>query len=128
VRLPIALALACVTSATTAGVLQDCKSTSADPSRILACLRQAREAATDEMLEQFLGVEQTIAKLGEGESALASGALKQSQRAFERYVLEHCHGLQGPLAGEAASLACEIELLRQRGGTLEALEVAADRI
>ena len=112
-----------------AGALEDCSNKVTEPARLLLCLRQAREAATDDMLEHFLGVEQAIAALNAAQSGTASAALKQSQRAFERYVLDHCHGVQSLLApSEVANLACETDLLRQRASALEALELKTDRI
>jgi len=122
-----AIVLASVASTAGAGVLQECGGNAVNPPGVLACLREARDAATDDMLEQFLGIEQAIAGLGD-EASAARGALKRSQRAFELYVLEHCHGLQLVLAGEAASLACEVELLRQRAETLETLDFGGARI
>jgi uncharacterized protein YecT (DUF1311 family) len=124
----VALAMVCGVSASTAGALQECASGRGEPARVLACLHLAREAATEEMLEQFLGAQQAIATLG-AQSTDASAALKQSQRAFERYVLEHCHGVQAMVAhGEAEGLACETDLLRQRASTLAALELVTDRL
>lgn len=105
-----------------AGVLQECDGA-------LTCVRQARSAATEEMLEHFLGVEQAIGAADTDAAKRARAALKQSQRTFERYVLDHCHGLHGLLAGgEAALLACETDLLRQRASALQALEGATNRI
>jgi len=125
----VAVALACGVGASTAGALQECASSGGEPARVLACLHQAREAATEEMLEQFLGAQQALTALGAGQSTHADAALKQSQRAFERYVLEHCHGVQAVVArGEAAGLACETDLLRQRASTLEALELGTNRL
>ena len=126
----LGIVLAGNVSGAASGALQDCTSASgsSDPSRVVFCLRNAKQAATEQMLERFLGVEQTITALGT-EAGRAREALKQSQRAFERYLLEHCNGLQGLItAGEAASLACEADLLRQRTDTLEALEGNQQRI
>jgi|SRR5882672_61886 len=112
-----------------AGALQDCASASgsSDPSRVVFCLRNAKQAATEKMLERFLGVE-TITALGT-EAGHAREALKQSQRASERYLLEHCNGLQGLIVtGGAAGLVGEADLRRQRADTLEALEGNPHRI
>jgi uncharacterized protein YecT (DUF1311 family) len=123
------LLLAAAAGAASAGVLQQCKQSAPDGARVLACLRGAHAAATDEMLESFLGAEQSFAALGAREAERAGAALKQSQRAFERYVLEFCHGVAATLANasEATVLACETDLLRQRAQSLATLVEAQDR-
>jgi len=109
-----------------AGSLQECSQAG---ERVVSCLRGAREAATNEMLERFLDVEQAFVVLGEESKGRASAVLKQSQRAFERYVLDHCNAAQSMLSAgsEAAMLACETDLLRQRAEALQTLEIAAGR-
>jgi len=81
------------------------------------------------MLERFLDVEQALVALGEEAKERAGAVLKQSQRAFERYVLDHCNAAQSMLAAgsEAAMLACETDLLRQRAQALQLLQIAARR-
>jgi uncharacterized protein YecT (DUF1311 family) len=108
-----------------AGALQDC----AGDERVVRCLERAKETATEQMLERFLEVKQALETLGGRRAEQAADALKQSQRAFERYVAEHCHGLEAMLAdGAAPALACETDLLRQRATTLETLDLGAERI
>lgn len=116
-------------SSAQAGALEDCSYRVTEPGRPVNCLRPARDAATDDMLEHLLGVEQAIAALNSAESGTASAALKLSQRAFERYLLDRYHGVQSLLApGEAANVACETDLLRQRASALEALQPKSNRI
>jgi uncharacterized protein YecT (DUF1311 family) len=121
------LLLAACAGAVQAGALQDCTRAAADGEGVVPCLRDAREAATDEMLERFLDVEQSLVALGDETVERGRSLLKASQRAFERYVLEHCHAAQSLLSAgsEAAILACETDLLRQRAQSLQALEIAA---
>ena len=119
------LALACGVGSAAAGSLQDC----AGGERVVSCLERAKEVATEQMLERFLEVKQALEALGGRRAEQAADALKQSQRAFERYLAEHCHGLEALLAdGAAPALACETDLLRQRASTLEAIDLGAERI
>ena len=109
-----------------AGALDDCLKRVASRAEVTPCLNANRKAATDEMLEQFLAVEQSLAEL---EQATGRGgkaaALKQSQRDFERYLQSHCQVVlryydSGSGAAQA-QLACEVDMLRGRAGTLKAL-------
>ena len=121
----LAVACAAAFGPTWAGALRDC----ASDDRVLRCLERAKEVATEQMLERFLEVKQALEALGGRRAEQAADALKRSQRAFERYVAEHCHGLESLLAdGAAPALACETDLLRQRATTLEAIDLGAERI
>jgi uncharacterized protein YecT (DUF1311 family) len=107
-----------------AGALDECRRSEPDGANLLPCLRRAKEAATEAMLEAFLDVQRAAAALDAPQ--IAREALKQSQRAFERYLFEHCHAAQAAFApAQAAALACETDLLRQRAEALAALEIAA---
>jgi uncharacterized protein YecT (DUF1311 family) len=109
----------------TAGALDDC----AGDARVVRCLERAREVATEQMLERFLEVQEGLAGLGGRRAEQATDALKQSQRAFERYLAEQCHGLESLVAqGAATALACEIDLLRQRAAKLEAIDLGTQRL
>jgi uncharacterized protein YecT (DUF1311 family) len=109
-----------------AAALDECRKAEPDGANLLPCLRRAKQLATDDMLEAFLDVERAAAALDSPQ--LAREALKQSQRAFERYIFEHCRGAQAAFApAEAAALACETDLLRQRAEALGALEVVGRR-
>lgn len=120
-----ALLLAGCAGTASAGSLQEC-SRADDREHLVPCLRGVREAATNEMLERFLDVDQALTALGEEALERARELLKQSQRAFERYVFEHCNGAQSMMSAgsEAAMLACETDLLRQRAHALQDLEIA----
>ena len=125
-RALVGMALVACVGAADASALQECRRSQGDAAQVLLCLRQARQAATDAMLESFLAAEQKVAALGEPASDQVRGAFKQSQRAFERYLSEHCHTAL-TAGSEAAGIACETDLLRQRAGTLEALEIPTRR-
>lgn len=117
-RALLALLLTAAITPATAGSLQDC----AGDARVVRCLERAKEVATEAMLERFLEVKQGLDALGGRRTELAAEALKQSQRAFERYIAEHCRGLLSMLGeGAAPALACETDLLRQRAAALEAI-------
>ncbi|HXF47550.1 MAG TPA: lysozyme inhibitor LprI family protein [Burkholderiaceae bacterium] len=109
-----------------AAALDECRKAEPDGANLLPCLKRAKQLATEEMLEAFLDVERAAAATDAPEAARA--ALKQSQRAFERYIFEHCRGAQAAFApAEAAALGCETDLLRQRAQALIALEVVGRR-
>lgn len=109
-----------------AAALDECRKSEPDGANLLPCLKRAKQLATNEMLEAFLDLERAAAALDSPE--LARAALKESQRAFERYVFEHCQSAQTAFAPvQAAVLACETDLLRQRAAALGALEVAGRR-
>ncbi|MCX8004798.1 MAG: lysozyme inhibitor LprI family protein [Burkholderiaceae bacterium] len=113
-----------VAAAAQASALQECRRSEPDGANLVPCLRRAREAATEEMLAAFLDVQRAAEAAAAPEAARA--ALKQSQRAFERYLSEHCHGAQPAFAAApAALLACEVDLLRQRAEVLQALDIGA---
>ncbi len=114
----LGLVLAAAAVQADAGSLQDC----ASDARVVRCLERAKEAATEAMLERFLEVKQALDALGGRRTEQAAEALKQSQRAFERYLGDHCRGLATMMSeGAAAALACETDLLRQRAAVLEVL-------
>ena len=107
-----------------AGALQDC----AGETRVVRCLEYAKQQATEQMLERFLEVKEALTALGGRRAEQADDALKQSQRAFERYLADHCNGLESMLGdGSAAGLACETDLLRERAKTLEAIDLGKQR-
>jgi uncharacterized protein YecT (DUF1311 family) len=114
-----------------AGALRECLQRAPSRAQVTPCLIANRKAATDEMLEQFLAVEQSLAAL---EQASGRGgktsALKQAQRDFERYLQSHCQVvLQAYDSGTGAAqaqLACEVDMLRGRAGTLKALAAQPD--
>lgn len=109
-----------------AGALEECRRGAEAPAQLLQCLQLAQRTASDDMLAQFQAVEQRLRQRG-SEEARAAGpaALRRAQRAFEGYIEAQCgfmHDLAGggPL-GTAAALACETDLLRQRGTMLRGL-------
>ena len=125
----VGVVLASGLSSAAAGALQECKSDPGGEVRVLRCLERAKEVATEQMLERFLEVQQAVTALGGRHAEQAAMALKQSQRAFERYLAEHCHGLETLVVeGAAAALACETDLLRQRATVLETIDVAPERL
>lgn len=109
-----------------AGALEECRTAAPDGASLLPCLKRAKEDATRQMLEAFLDVDRAAVALADPD--LARAALTRSQRAFERYIFEHCRAAQAAFAAaEAAALACETDLLRQRAEALTALEIAPRR-
>jgi uncharacterized protein YecT (DUF1311 family) len=114
-----------------AGALDECLQRARTRPEAASCLDAVRKAATDDMLEQFLAVESSLADL---EQATGRGgkvaALKQSQRDFERYLQAHCQVVlraydSGGGAAQA-QLACEVDRLRERAAALRALAPERD--
>jgi uncharacterized protein YecT (DUF1311 family) len=127
----LALCVALLPLPAAAGALDECTQRAKARPEVTPCLNAAKKAATDDMLEQFLAVEQSLADL---EQATGRGgkvaALKQSQRDFERYQHAHCQVVlraydSGTGAGQA-QLACEVDQLRDRAAALKALAPARD--
>ncbi len=101
----------------------------APATRAVRCLERAKDVATEQLLERFLVVEEALAALGGRRAEQAADVLRQSQRAFERYLAEQCNGLVSMLAdGAATGLACETDLLRQRTRTPEAIDLGTTRL
>jgi len=113
-------------AAASAGALEHCTRMAPTRLEITPCLEAGKKAMTDAMLEQFLGVEQSLAEL---EKATGRGgklaALKQSQRDFERYLFSHCQlvlrAYDSGTGAAQAQLACEVDLLQQRAELLKLL-------
>jgi uncharacterized protein YecT (DUF1311 family) len=127
-----ALALAAVLpGGAAAGALEECLQRVPSRAEVTPCLNANRKAATDDMLEQFLAVQQSLAAL---EQATGRGgktaALKQSQRDFERYLQSQCQvvlrAYDSGTGAAQAQLACEVDMLRGRAGTLRALAAQGD--
>jgi uncharacterized protein YecT (DUF1311 family) len=106
-----------------AGALEECYGRAQTRPEVTPCLNAAKKAATDTMLEDFLAVNDALEQL---EAATGRGgkvaALKQSQRDFERYLQSQCQVvlqlLDSGSGAAQAQLACEVDLLRQRGAAL----------
>ena len=122
----LALSVLALPGAVRAGSLQECMQRAANRVEVTPCLNAHRKAATDEMLEQFLAVEHSLAEL---ERATGRGgktaALKQSQRDFERYLQSHCQVVlrawDSGTGAAQAQLACEVDMLRGRAEMLRRL-------
>ena len=106
--------------------LDECGRQASGPAQMAHCLQLAQRAASDEMLATFQQVEGRLRQREPAEAGdAAAAALRRSQRDFERYVEGQCgfvHALAGGGAlGDAAALACETDLLRQREFVLRTL-------
>jgi uncharacterized protein YecT (DUF1311 family) len=109
-----------------AGALEDCQRLMQTRLDVTPCLQSAKKAATDAMLEEFLGVRQSLERL---EAATGRGgklaALKQSQRDFERYMQSQCEVVRraydSGTGAAQAQLACEVDMLRARAALLHEL-------
>jgi uncharacterized protein YecT (DUF1311 family) len=120
-----ALQAATAVSAQTS-TLGECSRQSSGTAQMAQCLQLAQRAANDEMLAAFEQVERRLRQREPAEAGdAAAAALRRSQRDFERYVEGQCgfvHALAGGGGlGDAAALACETDLLRQRQFVLRTL-------
>jgi uncharacterized protein YecT (DUF1311 family) len=126
-RLVLAAALlAATTTPAQTRALDECSQQAAGTAQLAQCLQLAQRAANDEMLATFQQVESRLRQREPAEAgAAAAAALRRSQRDFERYVEGQCgfvHALAGGGGlGDAAALACETDLLRQREFVLRTL-------
>jgi uncharacterized protein YecT (DUF1311 family) len=121
--------MAAWSGAAAAGALDECSRRVRTQAEMTPCLNAQKKAATDEMLEQFLAVEQSLAALEKetGRSGKVS-LLKQSQRDFERYLNSHCQVVLRAYESGAslAQLGCEVDLLRSREALLRMLAPATE--
>jgi uncharacterized protein YecT (DUF1311 family) len=121
----VTLCAAAATSAQT-GVLDECSRQSSGAAQVAQCLQLAQRTASDDMLATFQQIERRLRQREPAEAGdAAAAALRRSQRDFERYVEGQC-GFVHALAGggglsDAAALACETDLLRQRQFVLRTL-------
>jgi uncharacterized protein YecT (DUF1311 family) len=121
-----ALLVATVTSAQTSA-LDECSRQASGTAQLAQCLQLAQRMANDDMLATFQQIERRLRQREPAEAGdAAAAALRRSQRDFERYVEGQCgfvHALAGGDGGlgDAAALACETDLLRQRQFVLRTL-------
>lgn len=106
--------------------LDECSRQASGPAQLAQCLQLAQRTANDDMLATFQQIERRLRQREPADAGdAAAAALRRSQRDFERYVEGQCgfvHALAGGGGlGDAAALACEIDLLRQRQYVLRTL-------
>jgi uncharacterized protein YecT (DUF1311 family) len=106
--------------------LDECGRQASGTAQMAQCLQLAQRTANDDMLATFQLIERRLRQREPAEAGdAAAAALRRSQRDFERYVEGHCgfvHALAGGGGlGDAAALACETDLLRQRQFVLRTL-------
>jgi uncharacterized protein YecT (DUF1311 family) len=126
----IAFALCSAVAAAAAGAqtsaLDECSRQASGTAQMAQCLQLAQRTANDDMLATFQQIERRLRQREPAEAGEAAvAAQRRSQRDFERYVEGQCgfvHALAGGGGlGDAAALACETDLLRQRQFALRSL-------
>ncbi len=119
-------ALAAAAAFAQTSALDECSRQSSSTAHVAQCLQLAQRTANDDMLATFQQIEKRLRQREPAEAGdAAAAALRRSQRDFERYVEGQCgfvHALAGGGGlGDAAALACETDLLRQRQFVLRTL-------